>query len=311
MLLFSGLTDVPVGFGPSVVTLGKFNGVHLVHLEMIRKTRELARERSAQSVVMTFDRHPAALLNPEHVPDDITGLERRLSLIEEAGVDATLVVPFTAELAALSPRDFVSSILVNTLHAQVVIVGRDFRFGQGASGTVETLSELGAELGFEVHVVDDVRPGGDDRVSSSLIRGLLEAGDVERANVLLGRTHSMRGEIVHGDARGREIGFPTANLSHAATGFLPGDGIYAGWLTDDDSTRYPVAISVGTNPTFPGERHRRVEAYVLDHTLDLYGHKVIIEFLVRLRSTLKFDGIDELIAQMDHDVEQTRHILGL
>lgn len=311
MMLFTGLDDVPAGFGPSVVTVGKFNGVHVGHLEMIRLTREIATERGATSVVMTFDRHPAALLNPASVPDDITGLGRRIELIGEAGVDATLVVPFTQELASLSPRDFVSAILVDTLRAEEVIVGRDFRFGHDAAGNVETLRVLGGELGFEVRVVDDVRAEGEDRVSSSLIRGLLESGDVARANVLLGRTHAMRGEIVHGDARGRDIGFPTANLSHAATGYLPGDGIYAGWLTDDDGSRYPAAISVGTNPTFPGERHRRVEAFVLDHTLDLYGHHVVIDFVVRLRSTLKFDSVEALIAQMDDDVAHTRVILGL
>jgi riboflavin kinase/FMN adenylyltransferase len=170
---------------------------------------------------------------------------------------------------------------------------------------------LGEEFGFRVTVVDDVRPEGGERVSSSLVRNLLESGDVARADQLLGRLHAMRGEIVHGDARGREIGFPTANLSHEATGYLPGDGIYAGWLTDQDASKYPVAISVGTNPTFPGERHRRVEAFVLDHTLDLYGHEVIIEFVERIRGMVKFDGVEALVAQMNDDVIQTRRVLNL
>lgn len=311
MQLFTGLAEVPAGFGPSVVTIGKFNGVHLGHAEMIRLTREVATTRGCASVVVTFDRHPAALLHPESVPEDITGISRRLELIAESGVDATLLQPFTDEFANLSPRDFVSTMLIQALAASVVIVGRDFRFGHHAQGTVDTLRELGDELGFEVIVVDDVRPEGAERVSSSLVRSLLESGDVARAARLLGRAHAMRGVIVHGDARGREIGFPTANLSHEATGYLPGDGVYAGWLTDQDGTRYPVAISVGTNPTFPGVRHRRVEAFVLDATLDLYDHTVVIEFVERIRGMLIFDGVEALIEHMNDDVARTRRELGL
>jgi riboflavin kinase/FMN adenylyltransferase len=308
---FDGLGAVPQGFGPSVVTIGKFNGVHIGHLEMIRLTRELASASGATSVVMTFDRHPAALLNPDHVPDDITGPQRRIELIEAAGPDALLLLPFDEELAALSPRDFVTSILVDALSAQSVVVGRDFRFGHAAEGTVDTLRELGLEFGFTVEVVADVSTPAGERVSSSLVRNLLNEGDIARANELLGRLHGMRGEVVHGDARGRLLGFPTANLSHEATGFLPGDGTYAGWLFDDDGTRYPVAMSIGTNPSFPGERHRRLEAFVLDETLDLYGHTVVIQFVARLRGMYKFDDIDALIAQMNDDVVQTRKVLGL
>jgi riboflavin kinase/FMN adenylyltransferase len=311
MQLFTGLDQVPAGFGPSVVTIGKFNGVHLGHAEMIRLTRELAAQHGSASVVMTFDRHPAALLYPERVPEDITGIERRLEIIAQSGVDATLIQPFTDEFASLTPREFVSTILVKTFAAEAVVVGRDFRFGHHAAGTVETLSELGDEFGFTVTVVDDVRPEGGERVSSSLVRHLLESGDVSRASHLLGRFHTMRGEIVHGDARGREIGFPTANLSHEATGYLPGDGVYAGWLTDQGASKYPVAISVGSNPTFPGKRNRRVEAFVLDHTLDLYGHTVNVEFVERIRGMVKFDGVEALVAQMNDDVTQARRVLNL
>ena len=160
-------------------------------------------------------------------------------------------------------------------------------------------------------VVDDVCPDGQRRVSSSWVRELIDTGDVAAANQLLGRRHGMRGEIVHGDARGRELGYPTANLSHEATGLMPSDGMYAGWLVDEDGTRYPVAISIGTNPTFEGERRRRVEAHVIDATLDLYGHDVVIEFVEFLRPQLKFDGIEPLIAQMDDDIVQIRKMLQL
>ena len=310
MLRLTGLESVPAGFGPSVVTIGKFNGVHVGHLAMIRRTRELAAERQALSVVLTFDRHPAALLHPESVPEDITGLNRRLELLEQAGIDATLILPFTQELAALSAREFVSRILSDGLSAVAIVVGQDFRFGFRAEGSVQTLRELGAEFGFEVIVIPDVTPEGTERVSSSLIRGLLESGDVSRANRLLGRVHAMRGLVVHGDARGRELGFPTANLSHEATGLIPADGVYAGWLIDQDAQRYPAAISIGTNPTFPGERHRRVEAFVIDETLDLYDHDVIVEFVECLRGMTAFDSIDALINQMSEDVVAARVVLA-
>ena len=311
MQFFNALTEVPDDFGPSAVTIGKFNGIHLGHLAMIRETLDAASRIKGTSVVVTFDRHPSSLLTPDRVPTDITGPQRRLELIESTGVAATLILPFTPELAQLSPDEFVSAILVERLHAQVLIVGKDFRFGHGAAGTVATLRELGEKYGFSVTVIEDVCPDGQQRVSSSWVRELLDTGDVAEANQLLGRRHGMRGEIVHGDARGRELGYPTANLSHQATGLMPGDGMYAGWLVDEDGTRYPVAISIGTNPTFEGERRRRVEAHVIDATLDLYGHDVVIEFVQFLRPQLKFDAIEPLIAQMDDDIVQIRKMLQL
>jgi riboflavin kinase/FMN adenylyltransferase len=193
----------------------------------------------------------------------------------------------------------------------VVVVGNDFRFGSHATGDCATLRELGAQFGFDVVELDDVAPGGDRRVSSSWIRELLESGDVTKASQLLGRRHAVRGMVVHGEARGRLLGYPTANLASDSTGYLPADGTYAGWLIDEDGTRYPAAISIGTNPTFEGERTRRLEAFVIDHTLDLYDHVVVVEFVEYLRGMYKFDGIDKLIAQMDDDIVQIRGILGL
>jgi len=309
--VYRSLAEVPADCGPSVVAIGKFNGVHIGHREMIRVAQEKAATSGARVVVVTFDRHPASLLNPERVPADITGDWRKLNLLAEAGVESTLVLPFDEALASLTPEAFVAQVLVETLHASDVIVGHDFRFGNRASGDLTTLRELGAKYSFSVAEIADVAPESGRRVSSSWIRELIESGDVQAANELLGRTHAVRAEVVHGEARGRLLGYPTANLADDVTGCMPADGTYAGWLIDEDGTRYPAAISIGTNPTFEGERRRRIEAHVIDAKLDLYGHTVIVEFVAYVRGMFKFDKIDELITQMDDDVVRIREILQI
>jgi riboflavin kinase/FMN adenylyltransferase len=310
MLTWLSLADIPASQGASAVAIGKFDGVHIGHLAIIRQLKALADARGAASVVVTFDRHPAALFAPESAPEDITGLEHRLELLQAEGVDATLVLPFTRELAALSAHDFIEQVLLSSLLAEVVLVGHDFRFGANAAGDVDLLRELGAEFGFEVVIIDDVQDARGNRASSSAIRALMAEGDVAATAELLGRLPSVRGVVVHGAARGRELGFPTANLSQDATGLVPSDGVYAGWLTVD-GTRYPSAISVGTNPTFEGQLHRTVEAYVIDEDFDLYDKHVVVEFAARLRGMVSYAGIDPLIAQMHADVDQARAILGV
>jgi len=310
MKTWLSLSEVPVSTGPSVVSIGKFDGVHIGHLAILRQLITLADARSASSVVVTFDRHPAALFAPEVAPVDITGLDNRMELLARAGVDAALVLPFTLELAALSPHDFVQQVLVQTLRATVVLVGHDFRFGAQAAGDVEALRDLGAKFGFEVVIVDDVQDAHGNRASSSAIRALMAAGNVSAAAELLGRLPSVQGVVVHGAARGRELGFPTANLSQDASGLVPDDGVYAGWLTAD-GVRYPAAISVGTNPTFEGQLHRTVEAYVIDEDLDLYDKQAVVEFAARLRGMESYAGIEPLIAQMRADVDQARDLLGV
>jgi len=307
MRIWHELSDVAVPASGSAVTIGKFDGVHIGHLAIITQLCSLATERGLQSVVVTFDKHPSALFRPETAPQDITGLDHRLELLEASGVDAALVLPFTAELAALSPADFAAQVLQHALNAKLVFVGQDFRFGSHAAGDVAALRELGALLGFDVVLIGDVCHDDGQRASSSWIRELLEHGEVAQAAELLGRLPSVQGEVVHGAARGRELGFPTANLSQDSTGLAPADGVYAGWLTARD-VRYPAAISVGTNPTFAGQLHRTVEAYVIDEDLDLYGEHVIVEFAAHLRPMLTFDGIDALIEQMRLDVDQARAI---
>ncbi|HYP73219.1 MAG TPA: bifunctional riboflavin kinase/FAD synthetase [Microbacterium sp.] len=319
MIVFHDPAEVPAGFGPSVVAIGKFDGVHSGHRAVVDRARVAAAEASARVVAVTFDRNPLSLLRPELCPEPLSSVDQKLALLADAGVDATLVLRFDAALAALEPREFVEHVLVDALDVEILMVGDDFRFGRGGAGDPALLIELGREFGFEVDVVGDVQ-GGGRRVSSSWVRDLLSAGDVESAARLLGRPHAVQGEVVHGLKRGRELGFPTANLTTDAEGFVPADGVYAGWLVDLDVegsashvvTRYPAAISVGTNPTFDDVAVRQVEAYVLDESgLDLYGHRVQIRFTHRIRGMVAFEGVERLIAQMADDVIRVRAALDV
>ena len=318
MIVFRSPEEVPDGFGPSVVAIGKFDGVHYGHRAVIDRARVDAATGDARVVAVTFDRNPLALLRPERCPESLIGVTQKLQLLAETGIDATLMLAFDRALADLEPRAFVEHVLVGALDVRIVLVGADFRFGRGGAGTPDTLRELGGEFGYDVEVVDDVRAiDGGRRVSSTWIRELLADGDVETASRLLGRSPSVWGEVVHGLKRGRELGFPTANLSPDLEGFVPADGVYAGWLVDEGSAdglrpgiRYAAAISVGTNPTFDDVPVRQVEAYVLDETdLDLYGHRVEVQFVSRVRGMVAFEGIDALIVQMTDDVEKVREAL--
>ena len=331
MQRWTDLSDVPDGFGPSVVTIGNFDGVHRGHVGVLTRMCADARAVGAQAVAVTFTPHPQQVHRPDTAPPVITGDDDRLELMELTGLDAVLLLPYTLEFARQTPDEFVSRYLVDGLRACVVVVGRDVRFGVNNSGDLSTMVELGRTYGFEVEVIEDVTPAesadpgsAEDRAadplrrrwSSTWVRELLEVGDVVQAARVLGRPHRIRGTVVHGDARGRDLGFPTANLGPDATGLVPADGVDAGWLrrvsaaADDPDRVLPAAISIGTNPTFDGAE-RRVEAYVLDRTdLDLYGQVVVLELVERLRPTLRFDSIDDLVVHMKADVDQARTILG-
>ncbi|MEP7194639.1 MAG: bifunctional riboflavin kinase/FAD synthetase [Actinomycetota bacterium] len=314
MLRWTDLIQIPQGYGPSVVTLGNFDGVHRGHRAVLSTVVERARADGAHAVAVTFDPHPVAVLHPERAPQIITSPEQRLDLLATTGLDAVLVMEFTREFAQLTPERFVVDVFVKALGASVVVVGEDTRFGVRNSGDVSTLRQLGVEHGFEVLILDDIGDGG--RWSSSRVRGLVAEGDVAAAAEILGRPHQVSGEVVHGDHRGRELGYPTANLSQESAGLIPADGVYVGRLIrpklpDRDVDRsLPAAISIGTNPTFAGTE-RRVEAHVLDRLdLDLYGETVVFEFIERLRPTLRFDSIEDLILQIAADVERAREVLS-
>ncbi|MFJ3391836.1 bifunctional riboflavin kinase/FAD synthetase [Leifsonia aquatica] len=309
MKVFRSVEEVPDGFGPSAVTIGKFDGVHSGHRAVIGRLREVAADRGLTATVITFDRNPLELIAPEKCPASLVSNGQKLDLLSGTGIDATLMVAFDQALAALEPEEFVHRILVDRLHAAEVLVGSDFRFGHRGAGDVRLLRELGEKYGFAVELIDDVRPEHGRRVSSTWIRELLADGDVAHAAELLGHIPTLRGVVVHGAARGRELGYPTANLSPESEGLIPADGVYAGWLTDGDET-YPAAISVGNNPTFEGVPHKQVEAYVLDRELDLYGHCVEVLFVERIRGMVAYQGVEPLIAQIADDVEKARGILS-
>ena len=324
----NGLEAVPPAFGPSVVTIGNFDGVHRGHQAVLGEVAAAARRQGLRSVAVTFEPHPVAVLFPDRAPAVLTPLDVKLDLLAATGLDAVLVLPFTQEFARWTPERFVKEVFVDALRAKLVVVGRDTRFGYRNSGDVGTLRELGDELGFEVQVVHEVgvpaegraenqEPHRGPRWSSSLVRDLLARGDVGHAAHILGRPHRVSGVVVHGDHRGRGLGYPTANLAPDVVGEVPADGVYAGRLlqprlpTGAPDADLPAAISIGTNPTFDG-RQRRVEAYVLDRDdLDLYGERVVLEFIQRLRPTLRFDGVGALVAQMSDDVARSRDVLGV
>ncbi len=303
--------DVPADLGRTVVSIGNFDGVHLGHAHVLDEARNTAARLGVDLVVaVTFDPHPMAVLRPEHAPPTLTSIETRGRLLEDAGVDAVLVVEFTREVAQWSPEQFIERILVDVLHARGVVVGANFRFGAKAAGDVTTLREAGAAHGFET--VGVALDGGPQVWSSTYVRQCLATGDVAGAAEALGRDFTVRGVVVEGDKRGRELGYPTANVPIPPIDAAPADGVYAGWLTRRDTgERYPAAISVGTNPTFDGERDRRVESYVLDRDdLELYGVEVEVAFVERLRGMVKFEGIEALIETMHDDVRRAREVLG-
>jgi riboflavin kinase/FMN adenylyltransferase len=309
---WQGLDDVPADWGASVVTIGEFDGVHRGHQYIVARAAELGRERGLPVVAITFDPHPDEVVRPGSHPPLLCSARRRAELLAGLGVDAVCVLPFTLEFSRLDPDEFVRAVLVDKLHAAAVVVGEDFRFGHRARGDVQLLDKLGEKYDYTV----EGRPllvSDHATISSTAIRRLLEAGDVAEAAKALGRPHRVEGVVVRGQQRGRQLGFPTANVESPPHTAIPADGIYAGWLatldeSGQETNRWPAAISIGTNPTFDGQT-RTVEAYALDRTdLDLYGLHAAIDFDTRLRGTQRFDSVEALVEQMHRDVDQAREL---
>jgi riboflavin kinase/FMN adenylyltransferase len=310
MRLFRSLAEVPADLGRTAVTVGKFDGVHGGHRAVIARLRSEAARRDLLAVVVTFDRNPLSVIRPESCPDALVSNEQKLELLEETGLDASLMLTFDRAMSEMPATEFVEAVLVGALHARVVLAGVDFRFGSKGVGDVAMLQELGRLNDFEVVILEDVAPLGERRVSSTWIRELLGAGRVGEAADLLGSLPAIRSVVVHGEQRGRTLGYPTANLSPDLEGYVPADGVYAAWLTVDGA-RYPAAVSIGNNPTFEGVPEKQVEAHVLDENLDLYDRSVEVAFVDYIRGMRKFPGADELVAQMRDDERRIRSILGV
>ncbi len=307
---------MPTGWGRSVVTIGVFDGVHRGHQTIIAEAVAEAGELGLPSVLITFVPHPAEVVRPGTHPAMLTTLVRRAELVEQLGVDVFCALPFTLERSKMSPAEFVHATLLDRLHVSSVIVGENFRFGHKAAGNVEALVELGRRFGFTargVHLLAE----HDQTLSATHVRSCVQAGDMRAATEILGRPHRLDGVVERGDQRGRELGYPTANLRADDKAAVPADGVYAGRVvrldewgrTIDAPPLGTAAISVGTNPTFD-VRQRRVEAFVLDFAGDLYGSNLGIEFVERLRGMERYDGVDALVAQMDRDVDQTRTLMA-
>ena len=289
----------------SIVVIGVFDGVHKGHQEVLNIAKKIAGDEKI--IALTFDPHPMSVFAPEHAPTLLTILTDRIELLKIHNADQVAVMKFTPEFAAMSPEDFVNRVLVDQLHASKVVVGKNFTYGHKAAGNIDSLK---AHTEFET-IVLDLQPAQGDVVSSTRIRKLIAQGNVEEARILLTRPHRLDGIVVHGEKRGREIGYPTANLGDLEHQSIPSDGVYAGWLTVGIN-RWAAAISIGTNPTFDGVRGRQVEAYALDQVgLDLYTQNATIEFGWRLRDTLKFDGLQPLLDQMAKDCAKARELTEL
>jgi riboflavin kinase/FMN adenylyltransferase len=290
----------------TLVTIGVFDGVHRGHQHLIGETVRLARARGLLSSAITFHPVPRTVLQPGFTVPLLTLLPERLQLIRDLGVDVVAPITFTRELSQVSAADFVR-LLREHLNMEGLVVGPDFALGRGREGNVEALQELGRQQGFTVDVVQQVDVG-DERVSSTLIRQAVGAGEVRRAGALLGRPFTVYGTVIHGDARGRTLGFPTANITPAPERALPADGIYATFATFDHH-RHEAATYIGTRPTFDGGE-RLIEVFLLDFQDDLYGHDVSIMMVDRVRDDRRFQNAEELAHQMRLDVEKTRAILS-
>jgi len=317
-----GQDDIPTDWGRCVLTIGVFDGVHRGHAELISRAVNAGRTRGVPTVLMTFDPHPMEVVFPGSHPAQLTTLTRRAELVEQLGIDVFLVMPFNTDFMKLTPDRYVHELLVERLHVLDVVVGENFTFGKKAAGTVASLRKAGERFGFSVESVSLVAERHQSETvtySSTYIRACVDAGDMAAAEEALGRPHRVEGVVVRGDGRGRDLGYPTANIAPPLHSAIPADGVYAAWFTVlgygpatgslVPGERYQAAVSVGTNPTFSG-RARTVEAFVLDSEADLYGQHVAVDFVSRLRGQLKFDSVQDLVEAMGQDTEKARQVLA-
>jgi riboflavin kinase / FMN adenylyltransferase len=307
---YDGLGAVPAGFGPSVVTVGMFDGVHRGHRALLDRVAAEAAARGLPAGAVTFDRHPLEVLRPGAEPPLLTTLDRKVALLGAAGMDFVLVLAFTEELSRVAAEAFARDVLLDAVGARAIVVGENFRFGHKAAGDPALLAELGRPRGVEVVAVA-LHADGGEVVSSTRVRAELARGDVRAAARSLGRPHAVEGTVVRGDGRGgRQLGVPTANVALAGNLALPANGVYAGHLAEEPGgPPRPAATSVGVNPQFHATG-LRVEAHVLDFDGDLYGRRVSVSFEHRLRDEAAFATVDALVAQMHQDIREARRLLA-
>lgn len=321
MQRWRGRDEIPTDWGRCVLTIGVFDGMHRGHAELIAHTVKAGRSRRVPTVLMTFDPHPMEVVFPGNHPARLTTLARRAELVEEAGIDVFLVMPFTTDFMKLTPERYIHELLVEHLHVVEVVVGANFTFGKKAAGNVDLLRRAGERFGFAVEAMSLLAEHHDSETvtfSSTYVRSCVDAGDVVAAAEALGRPHRVEGVVVRGDGRGTQLGFPTANVAPPMYSAIPADGVYAAWFTVlghavvtgtiVPGERYRAAVSVGTNPTFSG-RTRTVEAFVIDSTGDLYGQHVAVDFVARIRGQQKFASVPDLVAAMNADTEKARSLL--
>jgi riboflavin kinase/FMN adenylyltransferase len=309
VLIIHETDSAPADGQRSVITIGAYDGVHRGHQAVIAQVRNEAARLGCRSVVVTFDRHPASVVRPESAPKLLTDIDQKMAALAATGVDATFVVRFDTEAAQEDPAEFVRRVLVDTLRAQLIVVGEDFHFGYKRGGNVALLRELGKEHDFEVVPVQLIARPDDvaEPVSSTSIRRALAGGQVEVAANLLGRPFSVSGVVVHGDKRGRTIGFPTANIEVPNAMCLPADGVYSGTVQRADGSTHVCAINLGRRPTFfEHADHSLLEAHLLDFDADLYGERVSVTFEHFLRSERKFEGLESIKTQLQLDVAAAR-----
>lgn len=292
------------------VAIGTFDGVHTGHRRVVQTARELARAADVACTVLTFDRHPLALLDPRHQPRLLTPLKTKVALLAALQPDEVVVLHFTPELAAQSPDDFCRDVLAAGLHASVVVVGENFTFGAGGAGTAQTLRDLGPAFGFRAAIVP-LETAGHKPISSTRIRRLLRTGALEDVRDILGRPPSAHGRVVHGYQRGRQLGVPTANLDVEADTIFPGRGVYAARALVGDRW-HRAAVNIGHNPTFHSRTEEtatvHVEAFLLDFEGDIYGHEIQLDFLHKIRDEVRFEHVSQLAEQMQRDIQATRSL---
>jgi riboflavin kinase/FMN adenylyltransferase len=310
-ILTDGVDRVPEGTA-TAVSVGAYDGIHLGHRKVLNTLGELAAERGLDCGVVTFDQHPAAVLRPENAPLLLTDPDQRVELFEDVGVDYLYLLQFDKERAETSDREFVADVLVGRMNAKLIVVGENFHFGKARSGSVESLRAMGEEMGFEVIGLDlFAEDDAVEPVSSTAIRRALAGGDIDAVNAMLGRGYEVRGEVIKGDQRGRQIGFPTANIAFRPGRAWPAKGVYSAWATLADGSRHQAAVNIGMRPTFHQHAEQPLlEAHLIDFDGDLYGQRLAVEFVSFLRSERRFSGIDEIAEQLKKDIESARDALS-